>query len=460
MYQTGQNQKIRYVGILLIVIAIAYTVFVSPYSGVNSAYAGVKPTNDTDVEKAGDFFRIFLPAAAMGSTFIVRGPDGKLWDKEGTWQFSKAFATTMVVTSGLKLITRKYRPRSLTGSSLSEQSFPSGHTSAAFSGAAFINTRYGPWWGIPSYAAALFTAYSRVQADAHFVDDVTAGAAVGMLSNWLFVTPQSWSGKYNIMPIVLDDGTGLQVTMNMGASAESDSDTKKPKKKDRRFRFNFVFGPAFLGTNEITSPTSTGTTFDLNDFHKINDPMTTAGIEFDIFLGKQHEVGIFWIPYENRDLGTFSTDVKFAGKTYPADTTIISAWRQNEIKVRYRYNLTPEKNWQFKLGAGLFAQYTNIALATDDFAIESEVDDWVVLPVLHGSIGYNFTKKLSLNLDLDGIYWSEDAYFDGIVALNYRINPNWDVTLGYEYYARDIETSDLTNKMALHVPLLAVAYSW
>lgn len=142
----------RYVRILLIVIAIAYTVFISPHYGVNCAYAGVKPKNNEDVEKAGDFFRIFLPAAAFGSTFIVRGPDGKLWDKEGTAQFTKSFAATLGTTTGLKLITRKYRPRSLTGSSLSEQSFPSGHTSAAFSGAAFINTRYGPWWGVPSYA--------------------------------------------------------------------------------------------------------------------------------------------------------------------------------------------------------------------------------------------------------------------------------------------------------------------
>ena len=49
---------------------------------------------------------------------------------------------------------------------------------SAFSGASFFDGRYGRAWGIPAYVGAVFTGYSRVYAEAHFVDDVVAGASI------------------------------------------------------------------------------------------------------------------------------------------------------------------------------------------------------------------------------------------------------------------------------------------
>ena len=68
-------------------------------------------------------------------------------------------------------------------------SFPSGHTSAAFTGAAFINFRYGFKYALPFYAASTFVAYNRVQERAHYVHDVLAGAALGIIGTYLFTTP-------------------------------------------------------------------------------------------------------------------------------------------------------------------------------------------------------------------------------------------------------------------------------
>ena len=41
-------------------------------------------------------------------------------------------------------------------------SYPSGHSVASFSGAAFLQSRYGSAWGIPAYAGAFFVGYSRI----------------------------------------------------------------------------------------------------------------------------------------------------------------------------------------------------------------------------------------------------------------------------------------------------------
>ena len=100
---------------------------------------------DEDITDAGDIMQLVLPGIAIGSTFFVGNPEGGMWDKEGTRQSVYSIGTTAVTTQLWKGIARKMRP-----SSKDRTSFPSGHTSAAFSGASFIGTRYGWMWGIPA----------------------------------------------------------------------------------------------------------------------------------------------------------------------------------------------------------------------------------------------------------------------------------------------------------------------
>ena len=49
----------------------------------------------------------------------------------------------------------------------------------AFSGATFLQKRYGWSYGLPAYALATFVGYSRVAADRHHWWDCAAGAAIG-----------------------------------------------------------------------------------------------------------------------------------------------------------------------------------------------------------------------------------------------------------------------------------------
>lgn len=127
-------------------------------------------------EKYGDILQILIPLTGYGATFYMD-------DTQGRNQFYKSFLTTVAITQVLKLTVNKQRPN---GSG--NDSFPSGHTSAAFQGAAFIGQRYGWKYGLPAYAAATYVGYSRVKAKQHYTIDVLAGAAIGTLSSYYFTT--------------------------------------------------------------------------------------------------------------------------------------------------------------------------------------------------------------------------------------------------------------------------------
>lgn len=108
-------------------------------------------------------------------------------DKKGFWQFAKSYGTTLGVTYALKYAIDKPRPEGRTDG----KAFPSGHTAVAFSGASFLQQRYGWEYGIPAYAVAGFVAYSRLEGyhDRHDGWDVLGGIVVGVGSTYLFTTP-------------------------------------------------------------------------------------------------------------------------------------------------------------------------------------------------------------------------------------------------------------------------------
>jgi membrane-associated phospholipid phosphatase len=77
-------------------------------------------------------------------------------------------------------------------------SFPSGHTSSAFSTATSLSLAYPKWYIIvPSFAWAGTVGYSRMYLGVHYPSDVLAGAIIGAGSAWL---SYKINKKLNIKP--------------------------------------------------------------------------------------------------------------------------------------------------------------------------------------------------------------------------------------------------------------------
>lgn len=85
-------------------------------------------------------------------------------------------------------------------------SFPSGHTAIAFVGAEVLRREYwdvSPWIGIAGYAVAATTGFMRIYNNAHWLNDVIAGAGLGILcaeaAYWLYpaVTNTFFKKRYN-----------------------------------------------------------------------------------------------------------------------------------------------------------------------------------------------------------------------------------------------------------------------
>lgn len=180
-----QKNKFKRICLLIIITAL----FSSPTFAKGS------------VEKQGDALQYLIPAIALGSTFFYEKGDEA---KQGRWQFVKAFATAQLSTEVLKKSINKTRPN---GNCC--ESFPSGHTSAAFMGASFIQKRYGWKASVPAYIGASYVGYSRVQSNKHYTIDVIAGAAIGIASSYYFTKPYH---GITITPVAGVDSIGMAIS--------------------------------------------------------------------------------------------------------------------------------------------------------------------------------------------------------------------------------------------------------
>ena len=123
------------------------------------------------------------------------GVEGKHSFVDRTIVLAMAYAIQGTVTHTMKAAFKEKRP-----DNNSRNSFPSGHTATAFMGAQFLYEEYkdvSPWIGYAGYAVATATGYLRIYNNRHYINDVIAGACVGVLSTklayWLYPKIFKWS---------------------------------------------------------------------------------------------------------------------------------------------------------------------------------------------------------------------------------------------------------------------------
>ena len=153
-----------------------------------------------NVRISGDILAGAIPAACLVTTLALQ-------DWERLKQGAFAGVLTTGVSYGLKYLVDKERPdRS------DNRSFPSLHTSVSFTGAAFIQRRYGWKWGVPAYAVTSYVGWSRVYGEKHDWCDVTAGTSWGDGNAYLFTRTFVDKHSLTLAPVAGAPALGIHLS--------------------------------------------------------------------------------------------------------------------------------------------------------------------------------------------------------------------------------------------------------
>ena len=146
------------------------------------------------ISDASDPLALAIPAA-----FFIKGVIAKdQKDKRRGIYLAESFAANVAFTYLLKKTINRKRPSEIdpTFSVLtpaSSPSFPSGHTSAAFSVATSLSLEFPKWYVIaPSMLWAATVGYSRMYLGAHYPSDVLVGAIIASGTSYLCFKANKW----------------------------------------------------------------------------------------------------------------------------------------------------------------------------------------------------------------------------------------------------------------------------
>lgn len=153
--------------------------------------------------------------AVLGISALITHDDEML---KNTLYIGAAQAVDGILTLTLKRTLNRPRPYATYPDLIEpyrfslEHSFPSGHTSLAFSTATALSLKYPKWYIIaPSYVWATSVGYSRMNLGVHYPTDVIAGAVLGAGSAYLTLLINDWhrEKKVNKKLLTLELYSGL-----------------------------------------------------------------------------------------------------------------------------------------------------------------------------------------------------------------------------------------------------------
>lgn len=137
-----------------------------------------------------DDYLQYAPVATYFGLDLL-GAEAKHSFKEQAATAATAYIIMAVLVNGIKYTVQEPRP-----GSGARNSFPSGHTATAFTGAELIRLEYGNGYGIAAYGITTAgVAFMRLYNDRHWLNDIVAGAGIGILSANIAYWMLPWERK-------------------------------------------------------------------------------------------------------------------------------------------------------------------------------------------------------------------------------------------------------------------------
>ncbi len=407
---------------------------------LNSFAGEISETRSGSTRDPGDVLMIALPLSAYLSTLYYG-------DKEGAIQFTKALVTTGATTEAIKYAVGKTRP-----DGGSENSYPSGHTAAAFAGASFMYRRYGVGLGTPAYALAAYTGYSRIWANAHFIDDAMAGANVAFFVNEMYTSP--FDSGMNLTMQNVEGGYALAISKPLGGK---ETPSRAPNYAPSNFAYWFTFGPADINDHRSAFTPGTGV-LQYSDLENVNNPLTKSRMRL-AYSGYKNWVFLAdFEPFDIRDKGEPKSDFSAGDFTVAAGETIKHRYLNYKTQLAGYYNFSTNNAGSFYLGIALNYFYNKVEIENTTQQTQFENTEQELIAPLYFGWTYNIDKRWSLNLAGSHNEWGKGNFVDWEVGTSYRFSEKISGSAGYRRYKHEFSDSNYTDFLEFDALQLGLGY--
>jgi len=236
-----------------------------------------------------------------------------------------------------------------------------------------------------------------------------------------------------IKTLLLVFGVGFATILSTPSWAQNDLEFDK-------FRISLGwFGPSADTSVRLDATSGIfGTSIKLEDDLGVSKKESLFRIDGYWRPKKRHRIDFGYYDFERNGVRTISKTINFRDLTFVFNTQITSRFDLKIIKLAYTYLVVAKQKTTVGLSLGFNISEIGVGLSALDGVLSDFASTSIPLPVVGVNATHDLGSKFTLEAEIQFFYIdigsADGSLFDGRVVLTYRINKNFGIGVGYNYF--------------------------
>lgn len=189
-----------------------------------------------------------------------------------------------------------------------------------------------------------------------------------------------------------------------------------------------------------------GTTIDLAEQLNVETSVNVFRAEAMWNFGARHRLDLAWFDMEETGHTVLDRNIDFGDEDFTVNLPVDSYFRTNILRLSYTYYFIERPRLQLGLSLGLHVMKVASGISVPNSSLVENVGVTAPFPVLGVNFDYAATSRLLLRVHGEFLKLSYDSYdgelLDFYGAAEWRLNHNWSLGAGVEYFDIDVVASN------------------
>jgi hypothetical protein len=213
-------------------------------------------------------------------------------------------------------------------------------------------------------------------------------------------------------------------------------------------------GLASNGYNDVQIPGNTGTRFSLSE-ELDSDPVPFGRLRITRDLGEKHQLSLLIAPLRLESSGSLDRDLDYNGEQFDAGTRLETRYRFDSYRLTWRWKF--HNGQTFDAAFGVTAKIRDAAITVTGGGKTSEKANTGPVPLLHLKLDWQFSQRLGLLLEGDGLAAPQGRAEDFLLALTGKLSHNVRLKTGYRILEGGADNDEVYNFTLVHYGVIGLS---
>jgi hypothetical protein len=222
-----------------------------------------------------------------------------------------------------------------------------------------------------------------------------------------------------------------------------------------KFSLELELGSSWQAKNDVQIPNDLdGSRFSAKDIVG-NGPWSNVRLNGLYNFNDKHALRVVLAPFSYSETGVSNIPIQYQNQAFQANQPLQTDYKFNLWRVGYRYHFYERENHDMWFGVTSKIRDAEVSLRQQN--VKGTDDNVGFVPLLYFATEYRLNNSWSVFADIDGLAGGPGRAFDLSVKLNYDLNSDWKLGIGYRTLEGGVDNDDVYNFAGFNSALISLS---